>query len=629
MSELANTVFCQTCGSETNYRCLTCNNPVCNKSANCSISAPEETPGWKAGSSVAFCCSCEAAAARPNDKTTCNNTGENSAQTKLKSSPENSRLKNQGSNLKTKRRCLDLDEKVAVINYAKGHPNLGARKIAEHFKTGRTQIQTILKNKESILASHETGDERLKQKRQRTGKYSNVNQAVWEWYTLCRKSNIPVSGPMIQEEALLIAERLAIKDFTASNGWLEKFKKQHNVCMMTVAGEEGDVRPETVESWSERAREITRGWNKEDVWNMDETGSFWRGLPEKSLDERGKRFSGGKKAKQRNTWAFFVNAAGGKEDPIVIGKSAKPRCFKHIKDKTRPCKCSYFSNNKAWMNTDIMKDILFKLNRRLSRKNRRILLFMDNAPCHPESLKDSFSNIKIVFLPKNTTSKTQPLDAGVIANWKVKYKKRLLRYVCGQIDGSRSASEIVKSVNLLMSIEWGRQAWDEVSADTIQRCFKKTGLFPEEVNIEDDPFEGEDLQDLQQLLTRVDESYSAEEYISVEDDLEICGGYLDSSDPNWRETFRDELLGDNAEELPTSSEIAIPSDDEYDEDLKEPRIKSLQEAIGNAEDLRNFAIYHGFEELASSISKTNDLLCALKLNAPKRQMQINDYFKPN
>ena len=302
MSELANTVFCQTCGSETNYRCLTCNNPVCNKSGKCSIAAPQETPGWKAGSRVAFCCCCKAAAARPNDKIACDNTGENSTQMKLKSSPENIRLSNKSSNLKTKRMA----------------------------------------------------------------KYSNINQAVWEWYSMCRKSNIPVSGPMIQEEALLLAERLENKDFTASNGWLEKFKKQHNICIMTVAGEEGDVRPETVESWSERAREITRGWNKEDVWNMDETGSFWRGLPDKSLDERGKRCSGGKKAKQRNTWAFFVNAAGEKEDPIVIGKSAKPRCFKHLKDKTRPCKCSYFSNSKAWMNTDIMTVILFKLNRRLS-----------------------------------------------------------------------------------------------------------------------------------------------------------------------------------------------------------------------------------------------------------------------
>ena len=142
-------------------------------------------------------------------------------------------------------------------------------------------------------------------------------------------------------------------------------------------------------------------------------------------------------------------------------------------------------------------------------------------------------------LPKDTTSKTQPLDAGIIAYWKVKYKKRLLRYVCGQIDWSCTASEIVKSVNLLLSIEWGREAWDEVSTDTIQIYFKKTGLFPVEVDIEDDPFEGDDLQDLQQLLARVDESCSAEEYLSAEDDLKVCRGFIDSSNPNWRETFRD------------------------------------------------------------------------------------------
>ena len=69
--------------------------------------------------------------------------------------------------------------------------------------------------------------------------------------------------------------------------------------------------------------------------------------------------------------------------------------------------------------------------------------------------------------------------------------------MCGQIDGSNSASDIVKSANLLMSIEWGRQAWDEISSNTIQKCFKKTGLCPDELTVEDDPFEGEELQDLQ------------------------------------------------------------------------------------------------------------------------------------
>ena len=48
-----------------------------------------------------------------------------------------------------------------------------------------------------------------------------------------------------------------------------------------------------------------------------------------------------------------------------------------------------------------------------------------------------------------------------------------------------------------MSIEWGRQAWDEVSSDTVIKCFKCIGQCPEAEVEEDDPFEGEELSSLQ------------------------------------------------------------------------------------------------------------------------------------
>ena len=67
---------------------------------------------------------------------------------------------------------------------------------------------------------------------------------------------------MLQEEALLIAEKLGIIGFSASNSWLESFKKEHGICNRSVA-EEADVRTETVKSWCEGVREITRGWNPE------------------------------------------------------------------------------------------------------------------------------------------------------------------------------------------------------------------------------------------------------------------------------------------------------------------------------------------------------------------------------
>ena len=64
------------------------------------------------------------------------------------------------------------------------------------------------------------------------------------------------------------------------------------------------------------------------------------------------------------------------------------------------------------------------------------------------------SNIKIVFLPKNTTSRLQPLDAGIIRNFKVKYQKSLVKYVLLRINDNASAAETVQDVNILMAIRW-------------------------------------------------------------------------------------------------------------------------------------------------------------------------------
>ena len=201
---------------------------------------------------------------------------------------------------------------------------------------------------------------------------------------------------MLQEEALLIAEKLGIRGFTASNGWLQRFKQRYNLQKMAIAGEDVDVSKETLESWNERVREITRGWSPENVWNMDETGSFWRGLPDTRLNEKGRRCRGVKQAKQRHTWAFFVNAAGEKEDPIVIGTYAKPPCFNNLKDIKRPYGCWYYANPKAWMNTEIMKDVLARLNEKLKRKKRNILPI-------------AFQTSVLSFFPKTQRQRRSPL----------------------------------------------------------------------------------------------------------------------------------------------------------------------------------------------------------------------------
>ena len=88
----------------------------------------------------------------------------------------------------------------------------------------------------------------------------------------------------------------------------------------------------------------------------------------------------------------------------------------------------------------------------LKRRERHLILFLDNAPCHPPLLMDMFSNIKVAVVPKNTTSRTQPLDVGMIKVRKVYYKRNLLQHIVSQVDREHSASQIVKSVNLLMAV---------------------------------------------------------------------------------------------------------------------------------------------------------------------------------
>ena len=111
----------------------------------------------------------------------------------------------------------------------------------------------------------------------------------------------------------------------------------------------------------ERLKILISVYNQEDVWNTYETGCFYRALADKSLAEVKKGCRVGKKAKEMLTISFFINAASGREPPIVIGMSANPRCFKCLRNKSNPHGLPYYSNSKAWVNTDIMATTVTKV----------------------------------------------------------------------------------------------------------------------------------------------------------------------------------------------------------------------------------------------------------------------------
>jgi hypothetical protein len=68
-----------------------------------------------------------------------------------------------------------------------------------------------------------------------------INEVVCEWFMNARSKNIHISGPMVQSEALTVAKSLGNDQFKASTGWLDSFKKRHNIMWNGVCGESKDV----------------------------------------------------------------------------------------------------------------------------------------------------------------------------------------------------------------------------------------------------------------------------------------------------------------------------------------------------------------------------------------------------
>ena len=125
------------------------------------------------------------------------------------------------------------------------------------------------------------------------------------------------------------------------------------------------------------------------------------------------------------------------------------------------------------------------------------------------------------------------------------------------------------------------------------------------------------------MLDRLDAPCTTQEYIAEEDEVDVCQPLVDSTDPNWRQAVRDHIPNDD-DFIDIEGTV---EDEEGEEGNEEPQIKSLSDAIEHAEQLCGFAQYHGYQELSLAMSTVNDLLHKQKLQMPKRQTYVSDFFK--
>ena len=178
------------------------------------------------------------------------------------------------------KKTLTIDEKIKLLD-ANKKTRQSCRQLAHQFRIGKTAAAKIIKNEVSTPQEYESFKGNLK--RNRKEQFHKINETLYEWFKKCCEANIYPDGQMLKEEALEIKKHLNNDEFltfTASYGWLGKWKISYGIREKRANGEAGEVSGETVNAWMERLWELTKDYDPVDIWNMDKTGCFFKAVPE-------------------------------------------------------------------------------------------------------------------------------------------------------------------------------------------------------------------------------------------------------------------------------------------------------------------------------------------------------------
>ena len=135
---------------------------------------------------------------------------------------------------------------------------------------------------------------------------------------------------------------------------------------------------------------------------------------------------------------FCVNVDGEFEKIVAIEKSGKLRCFKSIDAKTLPV--TWEHNKKAQMTFEIYQRLHQNFDSKMRRQNRQVLLLLNNIPSNSKDV--NVTNMKLVFIPANTTSILQPPDQEINQDCQTIYRKRLLQSVLAKMDKEEKVKNV-------------------------------------------------------------------------------------------------------------------------------------------------------------------------------------------
>ncbi|KAG7165359.1 Tigger transposable element-derived protein 1-like 52 [Homarus americanus] len=329
------------------------------------------------------------------------------------------------------------------------------------------------------------------------------------------RRNMAVDTRSVKEYSLelyaAVSRKMGItepKPFNASSEWLQRFKKRNKITNINIGVEEASADRVAAREFPPFLREIMEEgqYTDDQVFNMDESGLFWKKLPFKTfVVKNASKIRGQKLQKERITVLFTTNASGTcKLKLSVIHTARKLHAYKSM-DMTK-LNVHWLTACKAWMISTLslswFDDCFVPDVKKFCEQQNvpfKILLLLDNAPGHSPLLLDRHPNVKVVFLRPNTTSILQSMDQELICNVKAAFstkKFKLLNDYTNTREELRDLSETTtdskseddedqqlaeqqvllkqfwRIFNIKKAVNFLVEAWDQLSVATVCHAWR-------------------------------------------------------------------------------------------------------------------------------------------------------------
>lgn len=267
---------------------------------------------------------------------------------------------------KRARHDWSLADKIWLLDYRDRNKQLKlssaklGEALAEHLNSDRSADKVrISPPKKSTVNDWIKATNRLRElhsnassqslQRNRAPNHPRLEEALTMWFRRQEARGLTVTNDLLRGQARMFAIDFDVPDtFEFSDGWLQGFKLRKGIRRVVLHGEADAADKRGVQLTRDNMKLIVDGYSLDDIYNQDETGVFWRQLPQRTL-ATGKR-AGRKQDKQRVTVSLTCNASGtDKRELFVIGKAKRPRSFPRQFNPQRDWGMRYRNNAKAWM----------------------------------------------------------------------------------------------------------------------------------------------------------------------------------------------------------------------------------------------------------------------------------------